>query len=537
MIPEPDMTEPASLRTAAATAVSELQSALGAEQVLLGDEDRRFHAQDVHHEATPPLAVARPGTAEEVAEVVRIAGRHGLAILPRGGGMSYTRGYVSERRDTITLDLGRLNRVLDINVDDGWVTVECGATWKQLFDARAPLGVRTPFWGPLSGLRSTIGGAISQGSIFLGSGLHGAVGESVLGLDVVLGDGVMVRVGAHANAKGSPFFRQFGPDLSAMFTHDCGALGIKVRATLRLLRVPAESRFISYSFGDARRLLACMADIAREQIVSELFAFDPGMQKVRMKRVSLAEDAKALGQVMKAAGGGLKALQAGAKVVLGGRNFLDEAKFSLHMSLDGRDAAEADARLARVREVVGDRGEEVANTIPQVMRANPFAEVNSMIGPSGERWVPVHGSVPLSQGASMYEALEAVHARHRQERERFSIDHGYLMCIVADRAILIEPVMYWPDTRQLFHERVLDADYLAKLPAYAENLPARAAVDRLRADLARCFMEHGAVSFQIGRFYLYQEGLDPTAAALLKSFKQLLDPQGVLNPGSLGLGE
>ena len=50
-------------------------------------------------------------------------------------------------------------------------------------------------------------------------------------------------------------------------------------------------------------------------------------------------------------------------------------------------------------------------------------------------------------------------------------------------------------------------------------------------------MEHGAVSFQIGRFYLYQEGLDPTAAALLKSFKQLLDPQGVLNPGSLGLGE
>jgi FAD/FMN-containing dehydrogenase len=209
--------------------------------------------------------------------------------------------------------------------------------------------------------------------------------------------------------------------------------------------------------------------------------------------------------------------------------------FSLHVSIEGRDAAEADARLARVRELLGDRGNEVAATIPKVMRANPFAEVNSMLGPSGERWVPVHGSVPLSAAARMYEALEAVHARHRQARERHSIDHGYLVCGVSDRAILIEPVMYWPDCRQAFHERVIDAQYLAKLPAYEANPAAREAVDRLRADLARCLMEHGAVSFQIGRFYLYQEGLDPSAAALLEAVKSLVDPQRIINPGSLGL--
>jgi FAD/FMN-containing dehydrogenase len=431
--------------------------------------------------------------------------------------------------------MGRMNRVLDINVDDGWVTVECGATWKELHDALAPLGVRTAFWGPLSGLRSTVGGAISQGALFLGSGTHGAVGESVLGLDVVLGDGRLVRVGAHANARGTPFFRQFGPDLSAMFTHDCGALGIKVRATLRLVRIPAEVRHFSCNVADARRLFALMAEIARERLASEMFGFDPGMQKVRMKRVSMSEDAKALGRVVQAAGGGLKGLAEGAKIVLGGRSFLDEAQFSLHLSVEGRDAQEADARLARVRELLDGRGSEVAATIPKVMRANPFAEVNSMLGPGGERWVPVHGSVPLSAAARMYEALEAVHARHRPERERHSIDHGYLVCGVGDRAILIEPVMYWPDCRQAFHERVIDAGYLAKLPAYEENRAARAAVDRLRADLARCFMEHGAVSFQIGRFYLYQEALDPSAAALLAALKSLLDPRGLINPGSLGL--
>lgn len=530
------MPDPAALRPPESDAIRELQSLLGAGHVLLGEEDRSFYAQDVHHAAVPPLAVLRPADAEEVSGIVRVAGRHGLAVLPRGGGMSYTRGYLGDRRDALTVDLGRLNRVLDINVEDGWVSVECGVTWKQLHDALAPLGVRTPFWGPLSGLRSTVGGAISQGALFLGSGTHGAVGESVLGLDVVLADGSIARVGAHANAQGGPFFRQFGPDLSAMFTHDCGALGIKVRATLRLLRVQPELRHLSFNVADARSLFALMADIARERIVSELVAFDPGLQKVRMKRVSLAEDAKALGHVMKAAGGGLKALQEGARVVLGGRGFLDEAQFSLHLTLEGRDAAEADARLGRLRALAAGRASEVAATIPKVLRANPFAEVNSMLGPGGERWVPVHGSVPLSAAARAYEALEAVYRRHAEACGRHAIDHGYLLCIVGDRAILIEPVLYWPDARQLFHERVLDADYLAKLPSFAGNPAAREAVERIRVDLARCFLELGAVNFQIGRFYPYQEGLDPSAAALLGAVKQLLDPQGIMNPGSLGLG-
>ena len=524
-----------STATSAAEPTRQFAALLGAEHVLLGEEDRRFYGQDVHHAGEPPLAVLRPGSVEQLAGCVRIARAAGLAVLPRGGGMSYTQGFLLASRPAVTVDLSRLDRVIDVNVGDGYVTVECGATWKQLDDALAPLGVRTPMWGTLSGLRATIGGGLSQGAIFLGSGTHGAAAESLLGLDVVLGDGTVARVGSHANANGEPFFRQFGPDLSGLFTGDCGALGIKVRATLRLVPRQSETRYISCGFADARNLFECMADIARAGVVTELFAFDPGMQKVRMKRVSMAEDARALGQVMKAAGGGLKALKEGAKVVLAGRSFLDEAHFSLHMSLDGRDADDADARLDLVRRIVGGRGEEVASTIPRVMRANPFAEVNSMIGPNGERWVPVHGSVPLSKARAMFQALEAVHARHRETRERFGIDHGYLLCIVGDRAILIEPVLYWPDSRLLFHERVLDPAYLARLPAYEENLPAREAVNRLRTELAACFMKHGAVSFQLGRFYFYQEGLDPTASALLKAVKKVVDPDGIMNPGCLGL--
>jgi len=529
------MSTPAQKMHDVARLTGRLSEAVGASHVLTGEDDREFYGQDVHHAGRAPVAVVRPGSVDELSTVVRICAEDRVALLPRGGGLSYTQGYVCDARDGIVVDLSRLDRVLEVNPADGYVTVECGATWKQVDDALSPHGVRTPFWGTLSGLRATVGGGLSQGALFLGSGTHGAAAESLLGLDVVLADGTVARVGSHANAHGKPFFRQFGPDLGAMFAGDCGALGIKARATLRLVPREGQTRFLSYSFRDAATLFDCMAAIARARVASELFAFDPGMQKVRMKRVSLAEDAKALGQVMKAAGGGLKALQEGAKVVLGGRHFLDEEGFSAHVSLDGRDEKEVEWKSSLVRELIGDRGREVQSTIPRVMRANPFAEVNSMIGPSGERWVPVHGCVPMSEASSMLAALEAVHSRHREDRDRHGIVHGYLLCTVGDRAMLIEPVLYWPDARLRFHERVLDPDYLAKLPAYAENLPARAAVDRIRADLARCFMERGAVSFQLGRFYFYQEGLDPTAAKLLASIKKLLDPAGIMNPGCLGL--
>ena len=189
-------------------AIRRLVEAIGQPNVLLGDEDLRFFGQDVHHAGRPPVAVIRPGTVEELAACVRIAAAERIALLPRGGGLSYTQGYLAKAGAAVTVDLLRLNRVVDINVGDGYVTVECGATWKELDDALAPVGMRTPFWGTLSGLRATIGGGLSQGAIFLGSGTHGAAADSLLGLDVVLGDGTVARVGSHANRNGEPFFRQ-----------------------------------------------------------------------------------------------------------------------------------------------------------------------------------------------------------------------------------------------------------------------------------------------------------------------------------------
>jgi FAD/FMN-containing dehydrogenase len=340
----------------------QLVALLGDACVLTDAASLRFHAQDVYGSGVPPLAVVRPGSVEELAAAVQLVTAAGAAVVARGGGMSYTDGYLPIRENTVTFDTTRLNRIVEINPRDRYVTVECGVTWKELAEALAPHALRTPYWGPLSGLRATVGGALSQGSIFLGSGLHGPVQESLLALEVVLADGSLLKTGGAALAHGVPFFRHFGPDLTSLFTGDCGAFGIKARATLRLIPAPAESRYLSFSLTDAEAVFGLMADVAREGLASECMAFDPGLQEVRMKRVSLAEDAKALGQVVRSAGGVLAGLKEGAKVVLAGRNFLDAGGFSVHLGVDGRDAADAESRCARIRALADGRAREVENT-------------------------------------------------------------------------------------------------------------------------------------------------------------------------------
>jgi hypothetical protein len=85
----------------------------------------------------------------------------------------------------------------------------------------------------------------------------------------------------------------------------------------------------------AQKLRGC-GDIERAGIATECFGFDPNLNAIRMRRDSLATDAKQLVSMMKKQGSVLKALTEGAKVVAAGRNFMEEASFSLHVLAEGR---------------------------------------------------------------------------------------------------------------------------------------------------------------------------------------------------------
>ena len=513
-----------------------LVAALGAESVITAELERRYYAQDVFTEDKPAGVVVRPGDIDALSKAVRTASALGAAVVPRGGGMSYSSGYVPAEAGSVLVDLSRMNRVLDINREDMHVSVECGITWERLAEALSGSGLRTPYWGTLSGLIATVGGGLSQNSIFWGSGQHGSAADSVLSMQVVLADGSVLSTGSAAARQAPAFFRHYGPDLSGLFTCDCGAFGVKAHASLRLIPESRALRYASVAFEGQAGMLASMSEIARRGLASECFGFDPFLQRQRMRRDSLMRDAAQFASALRQAGSLREAVVKGAGMALAGRRFMDDVAWSFHIIAEGRHESAVEADIAEALDIAREHGAEVLpDSIPRLVRANPFGPLNSMVGPAGERWVPVHGLLPHSAAAPALEAVQAYFHSQAELIERFSIGIGYLLATVSTHCFVLEPVFFWPDALTEIHRRTLTPDFLAKLSGFPEDLEARAAVRRLRNGVIEVLQAHGAVHLQAAKSYPYRDSLRPENFRLLEAIKAALDPDGRMNPQALGL--
>jgi len=442
--------------------------------------------------------------------------------------LSYTEGYLAPSGPAVVLDLAALNGLVALNLQDRYVVVECGMTWAALDTLLAQHGMRTPYWGPLSGLLSTVGGALSQGSVFLSSGLHGPVGDSVLGLKVLSACGELLQTGAAASGNTPPFMRWFGPDRTGAFIGDAVSLGTKVRASLRLIPRPRELGFLSYEFSDPALALAAMSEISRQGLAAECFAFDPYLVEVRLQRAGLINDAKTLLKVVRQSG-----LKAGAKLVGAGRGFVGSGRWSMHATFEADDVPGLQSRLLAARKILLPGGVAIEVSIPQALRAMPFSPPNSILGPAGERWVPVHGAFAHSQAARGMAVVEETLRAHASEMQAHDIRVGHLLTTGAAQGVLIEPVFFWPDSHSLYHQRVVQPAYRQRAGEPAANLEGRALMGRIKRDVADAIRQAGAVHFQIGRFYRWREGRDALALALHDALKQRMDPHGLLNPGVL----
>ena len=511
-----------------ATLIVQRADGFDAETWITDPDECAFYAEDVFTAGPSPHAVFRPANIDQLASGLKQAASDGLIIVPRGGGMSYTSGYVAHEAGALIVDLGRMTRILEVNEADMTVTVEAGVTWAQLYAELHPRGLRAPVWGSLSGIRATVGGGMSQNGLFWGAS-RGTMAGSALSFDMVLADGSVVRTG-------TGFLRPYGPDLTGVFGADAGAFAIKAHVTLPLIHEAEAFAYGSFAFDAPPDYCAAMSEIARSGLATESFGFDPFLQAQRMKRDSLASDAKALVGMMKSQGGFWKGIREGAKVVAAGRSFLDDAKFSIHLIAEGLTQADADERMRRINAIVAARGgRKVENTIPKVLRANPFPPVNSMVGPNGERWVPVHGIVRHSAAPGAIAAIGALYEANVADMERLEVGAGYMFLTVATTGFLIEPVFYWPDELGEIHRRSVEPGHWAKLTRFPGRPEARALVQRLRTGVIEIFREAGGMHFQIGRTYPLKQGSDPRGWKLLEAIKRDLDPCGRMNPGALGL--
>src|SRR5690606_694360 len=129
----------------------ELSGIVGSDHVLTQEAEREFFSTDLSFRDRKVAAlVAQPGSTAELAAIIAKPAAAGFNIGARGGGMSYTSGYTPETENTVLVDMRRMDRIIEINEDDMYVVVECGCTWKKLYEALQEKGLRTPYFGPLS---------------------------------------------------------------------------------------------------------------------------------------------------------------------------------------------------------------------------------------------------------------------------------------------------------------------------------------------------------------------------------------------------
>jgi D-lactate dehydrogenase (cytochrome) len=492
-------------------------------------------ATDVYRAREMPLAAVRPASVEELQAIVRSATSAGVAVYTRGGGASYTDGYLPTRSHSILIDMGALNRIVHINVEDAYVTVEAGVTWADLKSALDERGFRTPFFGPFSGMAATVGGSVSQHAVSHGSGSYGISAQSVIGLDVVTADGELLRTGAAARG-GDPFSRWHGPDLAGLFLGDCGVFGVKARITLSLRkRLPAVA-CASFAFGEFSQLASALRRAALEGIDDEHFAMDAALtqgQIARQARISkfvVAKDLAASATSPLAALGQL--IRSGLK----GTRELRAAPYCAHFIMEGGTGAEARLKARRLRALMqGSGGTAIANTVPALVRAKPFAPLFNTLGPDGERWVPLHGYIPHSRVIAFHAAAREFLGLRGADMRRLGVWAGGLFMTMGTSAFLYELAFYWPGAQTAYHRHTLPKAYLDALPQRADDAETVEFVDRLRRDLIALYGSHQAIHFQLGKAYPYASTLSAEALRLVRAMKTAVDPDNLLNPGALEL--
>ena len=515
--------------------IGQLTALLGADHVVTDPVERRFYSTDIYNEGQLPLAVVRPANAADVSQIAHLAVAAGVSLVARGGGASYTDGYVPSESNSIMIDTSRMNRILEINERDMYVVVQAGVTWAALNEALKAKGLRTPFFGPFSGLAATIGGSLSQNSVTWGSGVFGVSGETPLCVEVVLANGDTLRTGSWAAANSVPFFRSYGPDLTGLFMGDGGAFGIKTAVSLRLMRRNDFVMGLSFGFRSFEAMSAGMEAAAKEGLNLTNFGLDPALQQGQLGKADAATAMQSAAAVFKTSRNIFDGTKQLLKMAFAGRGFLKGAVFSAHWIVDGLDEVSCRAAVARLRSVLQPHGAEVPATVPTVANAMPFMPLYNVRSPLGERWVPVHGILAFSRVAAFHQELAAYYAINEARMKELKIRYGAMFMTVSTNAFLYEPVFYWEDTTNITQERLLPEGYLQTLPKFAENLAGRKLVDDMKKAIADIFQRHGAAHLQIGKFYPYLRGREPQTAKFIREIKSLVDPRRRMNPGTLGL--
>lgn len=201
---------------------------------LLGDGGVTFtphhnpddlHDETLHPDHVEPFAVTYPRSTQDVADIARLASRHQVPITPRGSGTGLSGG-ATPVKGGVVVSFAKMNEILAIDERDHVVVVQPGVTLRELNEALTPFGLRYPVYpGETSG---SLGGNVNTNAGGMRAVRHGVTRQHVLGLELVLIDGTVLRVGGPVMKSSS------GYDLTQLIVGSEGTLALVTEVTLRL---------------------------------------------------------------------------------------------------------------------------------------------------------------------------------------------------------------------------------------------------------------------------------------------------------------
>jgi glycolate oxidase FAD binding subunit len=214
-----------------------------------------------------PSLVARPGSTEEVAAVLRAAAGAGLAAVPRGAGTKLSWGLPPERADLV-LDLGRMSGVLEHAAGDLIVKAQAGTPLAAVQEAVAQAGQRLALDDPLGG--ATVGGVLATNLSGPRRMAFGTARDLLIGITIVRADGVVAKAGGRVVKNVA------GYDLGKLMIGSFGTLAVITEATFRLHPLPVARRLVTTGFGQPEEAQRLVQGVLHAQVVPSALEVEAG---------------------------------------------------------------------------------------------------------------------------------------------------------------------------------------------------------------------------------------------------------------------
>jgi len=456
--------------------VTKLQEIVGEENVRTDEVELMCYSRDMSVHVGVPDAIVFAYSTDQVSKIMALANEQKIPVIPRGSGTSVT-GAVLAPTGGIVLDLSKMNEIKEINKEDGYVVMEPGVILAGLNAALAPTHFYPP--DPSSGVLASIGGTVATNASGERAVKYGGTKDWILGLEVVLADGRVLNTGTTVPKSSSGF------DLTHVFIGSEGTLGVVTEVTAKILPLPEYVAFTTISFENLEDSGNTVTEILTQGI--------PLSKCEVLDKVSL----DVVKQVM-------------------GLQIPDEVGCMLFIQVDGQKAlvktqTEQISEIADKHNQIGmewtDDAEEMAKI--WAARSGLVAALSKVV--RGERLIPLveDFGVPVSKIPDVIRGIQEVGEKHGFRIASFGhVGDGNIHAVLLLDARKKE---HWEKGREIAK------DFIELTLKLNGTLTA----------------EHGTGMAKSP--YMVEElgvGQD-----VMRDIKQALDPNGILNPGKMGLDD